>query len=118
MIFSRRKSVISAWGRSTGKARMDLAKCRVEGRTKTTVLSTNEPARDALAFDLLALIEGLVLVITTLCTRFALRELAVEGLNLCSPELEMAHVRLLVAAESNLRRPVRKHVQDLAVCEL
>lgn len=84
-------------------------------RTETTILSTNEPTGHALALNLVALIEGLVLVVTVLCTRVALGELAVERLDLCSPELEVTHVGLLVAAESNLWRAVGKHIQDLPV---
>ena len=45
----------------------------------------------------------------------ALLKLAVEGLHLCGPELEMAHIGLLVTAERNLGWAVRKHVKDLAV---
>ena len=86
-------------------------------RTKTSVLSANEPTGNTFALYVFTLVEGGVLLVAAFCSRLALGKLAVERFHLSGPELEVAHVCVLVATESDLGRAVGQHVQDLAVCK-
>lgn len=83
--------------------------------TDAAVLAANESSRHALALNVLAFVKRRVAVVSNLDTRFASVKRTVEGLNLCCPKLELACRVSFVAAEGNLGRPIREHVEDLAV---
>lgn len=83
--------------------------------TNTAILAANESSRNALAPNVLAFVKCGVGVVPNLDARFAGVKRTVEGLNLCCPKLELTCRVSFVAAEGNLRRPVREHVEDLAV---
>ena len=109
-MYSFKKSVISSPGVGDDHP-LDIQVTH----TETAVFATDEPARNALAVDVLAVVESGVLIEVMRYLGLALAELTVEGFNLCGPELEVAHVSVFVAAERDFRWPVWKHVEDLPV---
>ena len=85
--------------------------------TNTTVFTANKPPRNAAALDVVTGIQGCVVVVANLPGGFALIKSAVKGLNLSSPELEVACGLVTVAREGNLGWSTRKHVQNFPVLQ-
>lgn len=78
-------------------------------------LPTDEASRYTSALDALALVHRGVRVVAHADGRLAFVQTAVEGFDLCRPELESACVVCLVATKCDLGWAVREHVQYLAI---
>lgn len=84
--------------------------------TNATIFTANESSGNAAALDIVARIQGRVVVVANLPGRFTRIKSAVKGLNLSRPELEVACGVVGVTREGDLRGSTREHVQDLSVC--
>jgi hypothetical protein len=84
--------------------------------TYATVFAANKPSGNTAALDIVACIQGRVVVVANLLGRLARIECAVKRLDLSRPELEVACRIVTVTREGDLRRSIRKHVQNFAVC--
>ena len=83
--------------------------------TNATVFTTNKPPGNAATLDVVARIQGRVVVVVNLACRCTCVKCAVKRLDLSRPELEVTGGVITIARESNLGRSARKHVQDFPV---
>jgi hypothetical protein len=83
--------------------------------TNTPILATDKPPRNTAALDLLARVHCSIGIITWEGLRTTFLQGAIERFDLGGPELECARPVGTVAAEGDLRRTSREHVDDFAV---
>ena len=89
--------------------------CVASKLTNAAVFTANKPTGNTTALDVVACVQGCVVIVANLPGGFARVECAVERLNLSRPELEVARRIVTIAREGNLWGSIRKHVQNFAV---
>jgi len=83
--------------------------------TNATVFAANESSRNAAALNVVACVQGRVIIVANLPGRFTGVKSAVKRFDLSRPELKVTCSILTITREGNLWGSTRKHVQDFAV---